>query len=151
MAIDPTALRAEVLNDPKTLGYKPFVNTGNDAAILDILNSLTGPGAEIIELPFVSRDDFLKAMRPAYFVLPKATSEVRDKWDRILNAINSGPGVTIDDQTKQLLGSAVQDGVLTQAQADAAWHRIGSRAEVLFGVGAVPTTSDLSYALRGVR
>lgn len=151
MPIDPAALRAEITTDPAGLGYAPLVAAGADAGIAALLGATTGPGAAPIALPSVSRDAFLLGLRPAYMSLPTLPAAVQQKWDRILAAINSGAAVAIDAGTQGLLASAVADGVLTQAQADAVWHRTGSRAEVLFGPDTVMTQADVSFALRGLR
>jgi hypothetical protein len=121
----------------------------DDGAVADLLNSTTGPGAATIALSFVSRDDFLKAILPAFLVLPTLPADVQSKWDRILNMINAGAGVTINAPVQALLAQAVTDGVLTQEEADAVWHRTGSRAEVLGGPGTVVTPDQVSVALRG--
>jgi hypothetical protein len=155
MPIDLAALKAEIQGDPKGLDYGPHAVAQDDGAVADLLNSTTGPGAATIALSFVSRDDFLKAILPAFLVLPTlATPDgwpetIQAKWDRILNMINAGAGVTINAPVQVLLAQAVTDGVLTQEQADAVWHRTGSRAEVLGGPGTVVTPDQVSVALRG--
>jgi hypothetical protein len=147
--IDLAALRAEIQGDPRGLDYGPHAVAQDDGAVADLLNSTTGPGAATIALSFVSRDDFLKAILPAFLVIPNLPANIQAKWDRILNMINAGAGVTINAPVQALLAQAVTDGVLTQEQADAVWHRTGSRAEVLGGPGTVVTPDQVSVALRG--
>jgi hypothetical protein len=147
--IDLAALRAEIQGDPRGLDYGPHAVAQDDGAVADLLNSTTGPGAATIALSFVSRDDFLKAILPAFLVIPNLPANIQAKWDRILNMINAGAGVTINAPVQALLAQAVTDGVLTQEEADAVWHRTGSRAEVLFGPGTVVTPDQVSVALRG--
>jgi hypothetical protein len=149
MPIDLAALKAEIQGDPKGLDYGPHAVAQDDGAVADLINSTTGPGAATIALSFVSRDDFLKAILPAFLVLPTLPADVQSKWDRILNMINAGAGVTINAPVQALLAQAVTDGVLTQEEADAVWHRTGSRAEVLGGPGTVVTPDQVSVALRG--
>jgi hypothetical protein len=149
MPLDRAALKAEIQADPLGIGYGPHAAAQDDAAVAGLLNARTGPGAGTIALDYVSRDDFLKGIRPALLRLPAEDANIQAKWDRILSLIATGPGVTIDDETRALLDSAVTDGILTQAEADAVWHRTGSRAEVLFGPGAVVTPAEVSVALRG--
>jgi hypothetical protein len=149
MPIDLAALRAEIQGDPRGLDYGPHAVAQDDGAVADLINSTTGPGAATIALSFVSRDDFLKAILPAFLVIPTLPADVQAKWDRILNMINAGAGVTINAPVQALLAQAVTDGVLTQEQADAVWHRTGSRAEVLGGPGTVVTPDQVSVALRG--
>jgi hypothetical protein len=155
MPIDLAALKAEIQADPEGIGYAPHAAAQDDAAVAGLLNAPTGPGAAPIALSYVSRDDFLKAILPAFLVLPTLATPagspetIQAKWDRILNMVSSGAGVTINAQVQALLAQAVADGVLTQAESDAVWHRTGSRAEVLWGPGAVVTPAQVSVALRG--
>lgn len=151
MPMDHAALKAEIEADPKGLGYAAKVRAGDDAGLAGLLNARTGPGAGPVALASVSRDEFLRALRPAYLKLPTKDDPTQAKWDRILAPINSGGPVTVDATTVDLLAAAVSDGILTAPEAEAAWHRVGSRAEVLFGAGTVASNTDISFALRGDR
>lgn len=140
-------LAEEIGSDPAGLGYAPLSAAGADGAIAELLNATTGPGAGTVALDVASRGDFLAAIRPAYLTLPSLSPEMQAKWDRILEALNTSSSITVDATTLGLLSVAVAEGVLTQAQADSAWHRAGSRAEVLFGPGVAVDASDVSHAL----
>lgn len=149
--IDPVTLAGELRGDPLVLGYAARIVVGDDAGLARLLNARTGPGAATIALTSVPKSDFLVGLRPALLALAAKSAAIQGKWDRILAAIQSADAVRIDPITIGLLGQAVADGLLTQAQVDAIGSRIGSRAERLFGLGTVVLSSDVSYALRGDR
>ena len=52
MAVDFSALKTEILSDPKGMGYGPLVSTGRDIGIANLLNSLTGSGAGPVDRLF---------------------------------------------------------------------------------------------------
>lgn len=141
------ALRAELDADPAGLGYAAPRAIGDRLTLLALLNDRSGPGTATIALDSVPRNGFVEALRPGLLALAGLSAATQMKWDRILNAIYTTTGsVTIDPTTRGLLSAAIADGVLTQAQADAAWHRAGSRAEALWGAGTVVTLTHLADA-----
>jgi hypothetical protein len=134
-------------NNPLKDVIKPYLSgaTLNDQAVADLYNARTGPGAATVALTEVGKSDFLKAIRPALLALAGKDATVQAKWDRIIQAASFADMVTIDAVTLGVLALAVADGILTQAQSDAVWHRTGSRAEVLFGAGFTVSRSDVGY------
>lgn len=150
MNIDTARLRAELLTDPLGLGYGPLLAQGSDSALAALLNAAAGPGAARVTLPSLDRDTFLLGIAPAYLVLPTLPNGLQAKWDRILGVIRAAGSLqTGSPALAGLLDQAVADGVLTGAQLEALTTRIGARAEVLFGAGALVGTRDVSLALRG--
>jgi hypothetical protein len=143
MPIDPQSLASELTADPDGLGYAAPLAAGNLVAVKSLFDATTGPGAAAIATPTVPRDAFLLALTPAYMALAAKDAATQGKWDRILAVLRAADAVTVNPS---LLGLAVSDGILTQPQADAAWHRTGSRAEALWGAGASPSIRDLEIA-----
>lgn len=143
----PAALKAEILTGPHASIFAPWVAAGTHTPIADWLNDPGGPAAATVALDTVARDDFLLALRPAYLSLPNLPAATAAKWDRILSAVNTTATIVIDDTTRLLLGTAITDGVLDQAEADTTWHRTGSYAEVTWGAGVTVTHADVSAAL----
>lgn len=144
----PANLRSELQSDPAGLGYAALIAAGNDAAIMAAINSPTGPGAASIPLTSIPRDSFMTSLLPAYLTLASKDAATQAKWDRILGVLNNS---TIIAPNPGLFAIAIADGLLSQAQADACWHRVGSRAESLWGAGLAVSLSDISFALRGDR
>lgn len=148
--IDPTELGTEISTDPEGLGLGELYDEGQYQGVANALNSLTGPGAASINLPSVSKDNFILAIAPALLVIPTLSSDLQTKWNLILNTVL---GVNLIDLTNSnvtdLLEDAVSDGVLTSDQVTAATTRIGSRAEVLWGAGTVVSAEDVSLAITG--
>lgn len=147
MAMDYAALKSEIQNDPVSLGYSTHVAIGNDVPIADLLNE---PTEILIDLPSIAKDNFLLGVAPATFVLPSLSQELQAKWDRVLSLAQSVSSINVASSTVQaLFQAAIADGVLTQDQIDGFTKRFGSRAEVLFGAGAIVSHLDVSKALRG--
>lgn len=148
--IDFPALQSEIQNDPSGLGYTAHVAAGRDQAVADLLNA---PSVGIVTLTSVDNATFVTAFLP---FLPNvaglADANKKDMYWRIWEAIISLPTITFGNpNVSGMLALAVQDGVLTQQQAQTLTQRQGSRAEVLFGAATVVTNGDVSFALRGQR
>jgi hypothetical protein len=148
--MDYQALKRELETDPKGVGYATPLALGNDTALADLLNAVTGTGSSTIKDASLARSDFLLAIAPAYLTLPNLSQVVQSKWDRILAVISAADRIDIANPSVQaLLAQAVSDGVLSQEHVDALGQRAGSRAEVLFGAGTVVGIQDVGFALRG--
>ena len=118
---------------------KALADAGNDAGCADLLNT---PGTTLVAVTTVPRDQFLVSITPAYLALADpAKAAVAPKWDRILHALESANTILVNPD---LMTAAVADGVLTQSQADACWHRPGSPLEVEFGTETVVGHGDVS-------
>ncbi len=57
MPVDTLQLRAEIDNDPRGLGYAQWVALGADADVARLLNDKDGPGAGLIDLPSLPKDE----------------------------------------------------------------------------------------------
>jgi hypothetical protein len=148
--IDYAALRTELHTDPKNLGYTALITAGRDRNITSLLNSTTGNGAELQNVPSISKEQFLLGIASCYLVLPTLSADIQKKWDRILGVIQAANTVDVSSATVQfLLSVAVSDGLFDQATVDALSKYQASRSEVLFGRGVRIDDGDVSYALRG--
>lgn len=143
--LDYTALKNEITTDPLGLGYAGK----DDQTVANLLNATTGPGAATVSLSSVAKDAFVLGIAPQIYAnLPNLTATKQQQWRDILNIINGAAAVDVSSSNAQaLLSQAVTDGVLTQAQVNAATQKTGSRAEVLFGAGTTIGFLDVSTAL----
>lgn len=145
-----STLKIELATDPKGLGYAPLVAVGNDQAVADLLNAKTGPGAEAISLAVIPKGDFLLGIAPAAMVLATKDDATQRRWDRLIALASASDQIRVGSPTIQgLLAQAVGEGLLAQGQVDGFTKRVGSRAEVLFGPGAMLTTTQIGEARNG--
>lgn len=155
--MDYLALKTEIQADPMALGYAPYVAAGNDIAIADLLNALTGPGAAAISRQSITRGAFIDGIIPGTDQLSSGvstsntpfTQAQKDRWTFRFNGLGSGdPVIKLDARKMGMLNQIVNEGIMTQAQIDAFTKRTGSRAEVLWGEGVTITANDVARAVR---
>jgi len=133
----------EVQTDPQGLNYAPFIPTGSDQSIADILNLRNRAAiyrsnitpkeilgciiwSEYIALTQAQRD-LLALMFATNTIIDASLSSVREAFSEVFSAP----------------GSVSLTNLATMAQ------RPGSRAEELFGVGTTISPTDVAIALRG--
>lgn len=141
-------LKTEVTTDPKVLGYagkQPY-------QIMDLMNSLTGPGVAPVSVPFWPKPMFMSRLIPAMLAFSSLSAQLQGKWSVVLSQFsNLNDNATIDltaPEMQVLLVSAVTDGLLMQNQVTNAINtKPGSRAEVLFGCWAQPNGADYNAAM----
>jgi hypothetical protein len=150
MPLDPTQLAAEINIDPLGLGFAALVASGDDRGIADALNSLAAPGAALVTMSSMTRDQFLTAILPAALVLATKDAPTQAKWDRLIALARSADAIEPAVVTP-LVAMAQGDGLLTTDQAAAIGKRTGSRAEVLWGAGTIIAQQDVAFALRGIQ
>lgn len=148
MAIPMTtaALRSEIQADPASLGYAAFVSAGDDSAIASALNlPRAGAGYQIYRND-ISQADIIKCIVSVDF---KAATQLQMNKLQFLFP----PGVLLDAtaaNTRQIILDIFAGASATTTSAlSAVATRAGSRAEVLFGAGAIVTSAQVSVALRG--
>lgn len=157
---DYQKLAAEIRTDPNKYGYAPFVASGNDGAIVDILmkvrSGADGFPAIAINRPDCASAEIIEAINILDLKAPPGNLNVTlvAAWfesvmqsARIRLANVDGTRTNTRTNIDQLVGSA--NG--SQARLDAVAVRAGSRAEELFGANTYVSGSDVSYALRGAR
>lgn len=139
------SLSTELSTDPKALGYAQYRTTGNYAEIESLINALTGPGAETVQLATMSHDEFAALIAPAVMALGSSTA-LQTKWNPMLTLVASAQNIKLSPLNMSLLNALVADGLMTAEEVTAGTSRIGSRAEVLCGAGAMPDWQDLAKA-----
>lgn len=141
MAINYTALRSEIMNDPSGLGYAPLRLAGNHSALADALNlvraSITG---------------IFRGIIPTYELVAcivKGEYDVLAASDRTLLQIivSAGQIDTADAGTRAIMATIFGAATTTRANMIARATRTGSRAEQLFGTGITVTVEDIGKAL----
>lgn len=137
-------LNTELSSDPLTLGYAALISSGNHAALADILNDKAGAGAASIDREFVDAATFQSQVDPTeYLALSVAQQNL---WNAILTA-SSGGSIPIKNNTLRNQVLAVWAAGTTRTNLAALQTRTGSRAEVLWGDGAVITHTMIAQAL----
>jgi hypothetical protein len=146
MPLTPTALAAEITNDPLALGYAALKAAGNDAAIAALLNAPTGAGSGSVYLTAVTVQSLILQLQ--------STAD----WDLLTASgasFNSLQLLTLmqpldcSQADIRTVLTHVFSGLSTASKTAlaAAVARTGSRAEVLFGAGVVVSNTDVAVAL----
>lgn len=140
MAIDLTALKDELANDPSGIGY-----TGDDAADAELLNETPRSGTSVTR-ETIPTDEIRRAVVPAEWPSSNADAPVRD----LLLFHTQGEQINPNDpNVRQAFLDAFPAGTTTRQNLAALQTREGSRAEELFGEEGVSVTpSDVANARR---
>ena len=142
----PSEIKAEIESDPQSLGYKnPDTTWKGDQEIADLMNAITGPGAETITRRLIKPEEIFNSIPYAEYQL--YLPEKREYIDTLLE-MSGGSGVI--DGTDAVVwsnlitlfpqGSQARTNVLAKIQ------RTGSRAEVLWGEGVTISARDVGEA-----
>lgn len=153
----PSQLTTELNNDSASLNYVSYVNAGNDAGLMDVLN-LVRPGAGyVVSKGVVSQDSFLGTWADVIAGFPFiADATIKTRWTWFHQALLI-PKATIDLNDPQITGFFTQmitdglngtSGPLTNDDVNARTTRQGSRAEVVWGTGCRVTDRDVACATR---
>jgi hypothetical protein len=147
--MDPAALKAEIVGDPKGLGYAGK----SPADMADLLNAPGGPGAGQVVRDSIALDDPVFVSMLAY-ALPRiralTDTAVKDHYFLMLQTFGAvGKVYPGDPNVQSLMTLAVTDGIITQAIAGSLATRMGSRAEILWGAGAAVDWQEIAKALEG--
>jgi len=161
--MDYKLLNTEITTDPLGLGYAPFIASGNDQGLADLLNRKDDANSVVVPIIPVSRvlewagtrqgaaSSPMKAITAAANDSSSPVQGVAQVALRVFGTLQS------IDLSRPAVAGMVQGltlgGVITSAQRDALLAlqnaSPASRAEVLFGGGTTVTNSDISFALRG--
>ena len=155
MAINLTALAAELNSDPIHYGYAALIVSGDDTGLAALLNkardgSDTFPAISVRKTD-ISADDLVEAID----IADMATITIgAQTWLQMLAAV---PVVQLLDaagaNTRILsnLRAIFAAGTGTRSRINTLANRVGSRAEQLFGSGTVVADLDIAHALRPVQ
>jgi hypothetical protein len=137
-------LKAELQNDPQTLGYAALVAANNDVALAALLNDKTKGGS--ISRVTVTAAELQSCVVAAEYA--SLTADQKSLWQCILLAAADG-GVRMSNANIRAQALAVwAGGTTTRTNLGAMQDRTGSRAEALRGEGASVSFSDVGIALR---
>ena len=137
--IDPVALKAELDTDPSVLGYAAHMTSGNNTALVGLLNA-----------PHVS-DQVNRGIVPAHEVIT-ATDAVewaalsaaeKGRYDTITGAGEVDASAT---NVRDAFAAMFAGGTATRAALLAIGSRDGSRVEALFGAGEAASLDDVRKA-----
>ena len=143
-----TALNTELTTDPLKIGYSAELNI-SDIAVAGMLNATTGNGAATVNLPSLSHDDFAILIAPVVMNLSAATAALQAQWTPMLALLGGVQNVVLNAQNLGLLNALSTDfpNQLPASAVTSATTRMGSRMEVLFGVGTVAHWQDVAKAM----
>ena len=138
------ALKAELQNDPQTLGYAALVAANDDVALAHLLNDKTKGGS--VNRVTVTAAELQSCVVAAEYA--SLTADQKSLWQCILLAAADG-GVRMSNANIRAQALAVwAGGTTTRTNLGAMQDRAGSRAEALWGEGASVSHSSVSDALR---
>jgi hypothetical protein len=149
MPINYVQLKSELNTDPNAYGYAPFIASGADQNLADMLNL---PRAAIVmPRPDVNPLEVLEAINVADFVAANAQTILMGSWLESLTQFQqirilkeNGSDTRVMTNLMRFLVNGSQSEVRLRALAS----RAGSRAEQLFGVGTTVAHMDIAQALR---
>lgn len=135
----------ELEKDSLGLGYKSFLDADDDTSVAGLLNSKSGPGADVLPRESISAGELAKKiLLPATLALA-ADKSLAAKWEAVLAILNKVDGIDSREATiAKMFADMVSDKLLTQEAVDSIVLRPASRAEMLFGPGTVCTPSEIS-------
>ena len=147
MPINYSQLKTELNTDPNAYGYAPFIASGADQNLADMLNL---PRAAIVmPRPDVNPLEILEAIKVTDFI--NAPNVLFASW---FESITQYPAVRIlkenGTETRVMTNflSILVNGSQSEVRLRALASREGSRAEQLFGVGTTVSNADIAQALR---
>lgn len=137
MAINYTALRAEIENDPTTLGYAQYRTSGADNAIADLLNLVrAGVNVQVASMSFLK---FMQAMVSQLSTLSTAQGTQ-------MQLLGLGGSIPLSDTATRAYLEGVYTTTAAKNQLQALYTRSGSRAEFLWGDGTRISSDDVATA-----
>lgn len=139
--MDYLALKNELVGDPKGYGYAQYLASGSDWVLADMLNQVRD--SIRIDRTFVNAYEIIEAIRPIEW----SYIEAEDKW-RFQLILGMGQVYIKGTNTREILLEPFPNYCITWSNIMALTKRSGSRAEELFGEGAVVTSEDVNKARR---
>jgi hypothetical protein len=138
MAIDFTALKNEIINDPQQLGYSDYLPQRNDVELASLLNQVRSGNDYKVQKGRVSRDSFVEDTASVVFNLMVALDGGNARaqfwlgvFDRLVS--NSDTINSSDVNLNAILDQMISENFLTSNEKDSILLKQGSRADVLFG------------------
>ena len=142
--MDLVALKSELLTDPNSYGYAPYVAIGSCGELADILNKVRN---EItVPLASVTPLEILEAIALTDFLADKT-----NLWAAWFECLCQYPSIRIlkdngsDTRVMTNINKLLVNGSSSETRIRALASRKGSRAEQLFSVNVTP--ADVAQAL----
>jgi|AACY02.14.fsa_nt_gi hypothetical protein len=137
MAIDFTALKNEIINDPQQLGYSDYLPQRNDVELASLLNQVRSGNDYKVQKGRVSRDSFVEDTAAVVFNLMVALDGGNDRaqfWLGVFDRLvaNSDTINSADVNLNSILDQMISENFLTSNEKDSILLKQGSRADVLF-------------------
>ena len=155
--IDYILLQSEITSDPLSIGYAPFISSGNDQAIADLLNQkqYRGP-VPISELSSYCLTNGLIGTLQVACQATGVPDQIKGLCITVTTLLKNDYRLSTCD-TDNVAFMTICDALISsslmssQNKTDiiAMGNNRLSRSEVLFGIGL--SNSDISFALRGQR
>lgn len=143
MTIVASALKTELLTDPKAVGYSTFVAMGDYNRLADLLNR-RGQTNETISISIITSVDLqANIVGTEYISLNQAQ---RDLWNCLITTGTGGLAIS-NTNIRSQIGQVWSAATSSRALLTALQTRSASRIEVLFGEGLVADTNTIQYAV----
>lgn len=139
MAIDPVALKAEIINDPKSIGYATPWNAGSNQEVADLLNAVR----EICQVDVAYREAWELQNAVVYSEQAALDATRMTAWQNVLRC--GRVEVRNSNMRGQILGIWVA-GTTTRSNLAELQTRDSSRAEELWGDGVTVSLDDVRAA-----
>jgi hypothetical protein len=138
------ALTSEITNDPKAVGYQALLTAKDFGAIAQRIND----PANVAGKGNVAREPITAIQFLTQLVDTEASTFTAAQWSALNFAFCGGSGtVNLGDvATQMVLIKSLGTAAATITALTAYLNRVGSRAEVLWGTGAVVTLQNIHDA-----
>ena len=149
MAVELSALRSELLSDPASIGYAPYLSTGTYSIITHLINAVSANSHTAVSAVSVSRvgslDLQVAVVASEYLALSGGQQAL---WNAaLIAAVN---GIAISNTTfRQQVTTVWSAGTTTRANLLLLQTRRCSRAEALFGERASVDVNAVVKAAEG--
>lgn len=139
MAIDPVALKTEIINDPKSIGYATAWNAGSNQEVVELLNEVR----EICQVDVAYRESWELQNAVVYAEQAALDATKTTAWQNVLRC--GRIEVRNANMRGQILGIWAA-GTTTRSNLAALQTRDSSRAEELWGDGVAVSVEDVRAA-----
>ncbi len=137
--IDPVALKAELDTDPSGLGYAAHMTSGNNTALVGLLNE--PHAADQVDRGIVPAHEIVTATDATEWAA--LSSAEKGRYDTITGAGEIDASAT---NVRDAFAAMFAGGTTTRTALLAIGTRDGSRVEALFGVGESASLDDVRKA-----
>ncbi len=142
MMIDPVALKSELDTDPSGLGYAPHLASGDNKALVGLLNE--SRAASPVFRGLIPAHEIVSATEPGDWA-GLSVAEQR----RYIAMSGAGQIDVTSPNVRSAFAAMFGAGTTTRSNLVALARRDGSRIEELFGVGLAASLNDVREAING--